>query len=473
MTAVSAETILIVDDEEPVRRTFREWLESADLGCRILSAGDAESALKQANNETIDLAILDWNLGAGNDGLHLLEDLALFNSDVVAIMITGFAHQATPLDAMRMGVRDYLDKNQTLDRTTFLNAVRRQLDHIRPARRERRLHQQLVAFRGAVAKVLPLVQAAAALHDPLPLPEAVRNLFRFLLRTTGAADGVLLIHGFDAERTPSTVYRAYAIDGRELDIQLVPFARSLAGGVVSMRGPHAIVDLDTTIRASGVEAQTFEHGRTSVVAAPLDVVPGLHAVLELLDKQTLAGEVDKGGFNAADLRVVAAVADLGAELLRNALAEQQTHKILFDAVDAALGAGDSMAELLNSAAEKPEDPPPDAVLKQLRQNWPGSEVGPDDTIRLAEAIRVLSVRHGPNAVRHCTRLIESVRDLLDDAAGTGRRGRERSAIPARRRFRRDLCANDAGANPARSVRHGERRQCLPDRQRRGTVDLRE
>ena len=31
-------------------------------------------------------------------------------------MITGFAHQATPLDAMRMGVRDYLDKNQDLDR---------------------------------------------------------------------------------------------------------------------------------------------------------------------------------------------------------------------------------------------------------------------------------------------------------------------------------------------------------------------
>src|SRR5215831_14730474 len=101
------ETVLIVDDEEPVRRTFREWLEQSDLGVEVLAAADAEAALVLANRHTIDLAILDWNLGAGNDGLQLLEDLSVFNPDVIAIMVTGFAHQATPLDAMRMGVRDY------------------------------------------------------------------------------------------------------------------------------------------------------------------------------------------------------------------------------------------------------------------------------------------------------------------------------------------------------------------------------
>src|SRR5262245_13907112 len=108
----SAETILIVDDEESVRRTFREWLQSSGLDCQIRTAADAESALREANHHTIDLAILDWALGAGDDGLQLLQDLYEFNPDVVAIMITGYANQATPLDAMRMGVRDYLDKNQ-------------------------------------------------------------------------------------------------------------------------------------------------------------------------------------------------------------------------------------------------------------------------------------------------------------------------------------------------------------------------
>ena len=96
------DTILIVDDEATVRQTVREWLAQANLGCDILTASDAESALKIANQQPIDLAILDWNLGSGDDGLQLLQDLAAFHPDIVAIMITGFANLATPLDAMRI-----------------------------------------------------------------------------------------------------------------------------------------------------------------------------------------------------------------------------------------------------------------------------------------------------------------------------------------------------------------------------------
>ena len=263
-----SETLLIVDDEEAVRKTFREWLESAQLGCRILSAADAEAALVHANQTRIDLAVLDWNLGAGNDGLQLLEDLAVFNPDVVAIMITGYAHQATPLAAMRMGVRDYLDKNQGLDRTAFLNAVRKQLERIRPAKRERQMHQGLVAFRSAVEKVLPLVQAAAALNDPVPLTAAVQNLFRFLLRTTGAKDGVLVVRGYDTNRQPPEVYRAYDLTGQLLNGTLAPFARSLAGSVVTMQEPCVLQNPQTS---ATMELQPFEQKRRSVLAAPLNV----------------------------------------------------------------------------------------------------------------------------------------------------------------------------------------------------------
>ena len=418
----TVETILIVDDEESVRRTFREWLEGAGFKCRILTAADAETALVQANQHTTDLAILDWNLGAGNDGLQLLEDLYLFNPDVVAIMITGFAHQATPLDAMRMGVRDYLDKNQDLDRETFLAAVRRQLERIRPAKRERRLHGSLIAFREAVEKVLPLVQAAAALNDPVPLPEAVRRLLGFLLRTTGARQGVLVVRSYDPQRQPAEIYRVYDAAGEALAVELVPFARSVAGTVVSLQEPYVISQLDQIGAAGSLELQPFERSHQSLLAAPMAVAPSIQAVLELFDKQA-SGSGSAAAFTVEDQRLAAAAADFGAEILRQALAERQMHQVLFDAVDAALGASDSVAQSLRrTPSERRDEPAPAAVLDRLREGLSANATAAmdaEETLRLAEAVRVLAVRHGQVAVRHCIRLVESLRELLDSVTGAG------------------------------------------------------
>src|SRR4051794_15424176 len=232
-----AETILIVDDEEAVRRTFRDWLAEADLGCTVLTAADAEEALRHAQATPIDLAVLDWNLGTGVDGLQLLEDLAVFHPDVVAILVTGYAHQATPLVALRMGVRDYLDKSHDLTRDTFVAAVRRQLERIVPAKQQRELNRAQAAFRAAVEQVLPLVRSSAALADPVPLPRAAAALCDFLRQLTGAADAVLLVRSEEATR-------AYAADGSPVEGELVPFGRSLAASALSLGEPSVVHRLD-------------------------------------------------------------------------------------------------------------------------------------------------------------------------------------------------------------------------------------
>lgn len=397
------DTILIVDDEEPVRRTFAEWLAAGIPNARVLVAGDAEEALRHANRHAVDLAVLDWNLGAGNDGLQLLEDLSVFQPDIVAILVTGYAHQATPLDALRMGVRDYLDKNQDLNRDTFLAAVRKQLDRIRPAKRHRELHRQLAAFRSAVEQVLPLVQSAAALNDPVPLPRAVAGLTRFLCQITGAKDGVLIVRNVSQESQES--YRSYDADGEPLEAELVPFERSVAATALSFGEPCAMNDLGGA-GAATLERQPFERGRSSLLAAPLGVGPGVQAVLELFDRP--------GGFRDEDRRLAAAAAEIGAELLRQALAERAARRTLFDAVAAALDATQRLAT--EDGPPRAEEPPPAAVLDRLRadlQTARSPAVGGDATLRLAEAVRELAVRHGPPAVEHCIRLVQSVRELLD------------------------------------------------------------
>jgi ActR/RegA family two-component response regulator len=414
VNAEEPDTILIVDDEESVRQTFREWLEEAGLHCRILAAADAESALVLANQNTIDLAILDWNLGAGNDGLQLLEDLYLFNPDVVAIMITGYAHQATPLDAMRMGVRDYLDKNQDLGQTTFLAAVRRQLERIHPAKRERRLHHSLVAFREAVEKVLPLVQSVSAINEPVPLPSAIRALLQFLIQVTKAHAGVLLARSYDAHRQPAEILRVYNSSGEPISDDLVPFAHSIAGTVVS-RQEACRMNLEQLPGPSSVELQPFERSRRFLLAVPMTVTAGVHVVCELFDK--LSGS----GFTEEDQHLVSTAADLGTEMLRQALGERQTQRVLFDAVEAALGAGDSLVQSLGGTpAERMEQPPPAPILDSLKESLSLSAdalVEPEETVKLAEAIRVLALRHGPQAVRHCLFLVQNLQELLDTTSG--------------------------------------------------------
>lgn len=401
------DTVLIVDDEESVRRTFQEWLVAALPGAQVFAVGDAETALRVANEHAVDLAVLDWNLGSGSDGLRLLEDLVEFRPDIVAILVTGFAHQATPLDALRMGVRDYLDKNQDLNRDTFVAAIRKQLDRIRPAKQQRELNARLAAFREAVEKVLPIVQTSAAFNDPVPLPAAVKSLLRFVIRGTRAADGVLIVRHTSADGTESTA--AYRSDGEPLPLPDVAFGNSLAASVISFQEPVALNDFDPKTLGP-VELLPFEANRSSILAAPLRVGADAVVVIELFDKAS-------PGFGEEDRRLLAAAAEVGADLLRQAVAERQTHKLLFDAVDAALQA---TANLVDAPVAAPTDAPPPSVIARLREGLGGADAvaDPETTLRLAEAVRMLALRHGPTAVDHCVRVVNDLRKLLDEITGT-------------------------------------------------------
>jgi two-component system nitrogen regulation response regulator NtrX len=210
----------------------------------------------------------------------------------------------------------------------------------------------------------------------------------------------------------------------------------LAGSAASMQKPSLMERLDQAASAGNLELQPFERGRRSLLAAPLSVAPGLQAVLELFDKQeeseprTQRSGVSGSGFTESDRQLAAAVADFGTEMLRQALSERQMHRVLFDAIEAALSASDSMAQSLDGSAPRPEDPPPAAVLQRLREGLasggshaPGESddaLDADSTLRLAESIRVLAVRHGSSAIHHCIRLVEGLRQLLDEMSGETR-----------------------------------------------------
>ena len=99
--------ILVVDDENTLRRTIRTTLEAQ--GHRAEEAATGAQAADRARAARPDLVLLDLKLGREN-GLDVLAVLHRIAPGVAVVVITAFASVDTAVEAMRRGALDYLPK---------------------------------------------------------------------------------------------------------------------------------------------------------------------------------------------------------------------------------------------------------------------------------------------------------------------------------------------------------------------------
>ena len=111
--------ILIVDDEEVVRRSFSRVLDGAQ--CRTESAVDGEEALRALARERFDVVLLDQRM-PGTDGMTVLKTIKARWPESEVVMITGYPNVETAKEAVRCGAFDYLAKPVAPD--TVIHAAR-------------------------------------------------------------------------------------------------------------------------------------------------------------------------------------------------------------------------------------------------------------------------------------------------------------------------------------------------------------
>lgn len=104
--------ILIIDDEESIRKTMRLALTTA--GHRVNEAGEESTALEVVRKERVDTAILDLKLG-GADGLELLPKLLEADPELDVIVITAYGSIQTAVNAVKLGASEFLTKPVTPD----------------------------------------------------------------------------------------------------------------------------------------------------------------------------------------------------------------------------------------------------------------------------------------------------------------------------------------------------------------------
>jgi putative two-component system response regulator len=99
--------LLIVDDEEPLRR----WAERIvrDNGYTCEGAGDASSARECLRQDAFRLALLDVNM-PGDSGMHLLSEIRRENPEMAVVMVTGEDSTELALRAIELGAYGYLVK---------------------------------------------------------------------------------------------------------------------------------------------------------------------------------------------------------------------------------------------------------------------------------------------------------------------------------------------------------------------------
>jgi diguanylate cyclase (GGDEF)-like protein len=137
MPASQRPTILIIDDEEQIRRLLADLL-SAEYEC--VQARSAEDALAFLETRTFDLVLSDINM-PGISGLDLVPRILKRSPDTVVVMVSGEQSIESAIEALRAGAFDYVTK--PLDLRHVEAAVDRALGHHRLLVDKRRYENHL------------------------------------------------------------------------------------------------------------------------------------------------------------------------------------------------------------------------------------------------------------------------------------------------------------------------------------------
>ena len=100
--------VLVADDSSTMRRIVIRSLQAIGLP-NFIEAKDGEEAISLFKQGGIGMVLTDWNM-PGKTGLDVIREIRAENATVPIIMITTEAEKRRVLEAIQVGVSDYIIK---------------------------------------------------------------------------------------------------------------------------------------------------------------------------------------------------------------------------------------------------------------------------------------------------------------------------------------------------------------------------
>ncbi len=99
--------ILLVDDEEIIRKSFRKAFEPETYA--VTTAASGQEAITILGNDQFDIVLTDLVMQE-IDGIDVLKETKKLNPQAGTIILTGYGDMASAIEALRLGADDYLLK---------------------------------------------------------------------------------------------------------------------------------------------------------------------------------------------------------------------------------------------------------------------------------------------------------------------------------------------------------------------------
>jgi signal transduction histidine kinase len=138
---VPGERILVAEDEPDVLDLCRRVL--SDEGYWVNGVRDGYEAVKQARAGHFDLLLADIRM-PGLDGLETAQAIKAFNPEVVCVTMTGFGSMDTAIEALKLGVDEFIVKPFTPEELSL--AVGKALEKGRLRKENARLRALIPLF---------------------------------------------------------------------------------------------------------------------------------------------------------------------------------------------------------------------------------------------------------------------------------------------------------------------------------------